>query len=100
MPPIKKLKEIIVEEIGLVRPTKVKYKDKTIITKGLDIKELCQYWKEEFGIYDDKIRLVFRDKKYYNGMKQRTLQTSKTVEELFYESGFVCEYRGENNGKK
>ena len=85
------MQEIRIEQIGFMRPTIVRFKDKTIISSGLSISEMCRFWREEFEIYDNKVLLMFEKEKEFRPIWQRTLANSKSVQELFDEQGFICE---------
>lgn len=85
------MKEIYIEQIGFMRPTIVRFENKTIISIGLSITDMCRFWREEFEIYDNKVLLIFEKEKEFRPIWQRTLATSKSVQELFNEQGFICE---------
>ena len=83
---------IIVKSIGLYNPTKVIYEGTKIISVGLGIDALCEMWRREFDLFgEDRITLLFSNKKDYQIIKQKTLSSAKSVEEMFYDNGFICE---------
>lgn len=85
------METIVVESIGLNLETKAYSHGITIVTKGLDIDELCALWRKEFTLLSSrKITLLFTDKEYFDLVNQKHLGWAKSIQELFYERGFVC----------
>lgn len=88
------MKTIKIKQYGLLRPTIAYFENKIIISKGLDIETLTQFWREEFGLFDKEIILTFPSKEA-RCLKQRLISSTKTLEEIFYEYGFLCAEVGE-----
>ena len=93
------MKEVYIEQLGYARPTIVRYGNKTIISVNLSINELCQFWRQEFEIYDDKVLLVFEKEREMRYINQKTLASTKTTKELFYEQGFICQLTHQHEDK-
>lgn len=73
------------ESIGLLNPTTVRHEDKVLTTQGLDVKTLSDLWKWYFHIPPYcKIILEVPTKLYYS-MRQNTVASHKSVQELFME---------------
>lgn len=83
------MKKLILKKIGLYNPTEVEYGEKILVTNQLDVKTLCDLWKWYFNLRCyDKIPLYVLNEKDFYSMLQRSLQTIKSVYELFEEQGF------------
>lgn len=96
------MREIRIEQIGFMRPTIARFENKTIVSVNLSIADMCRFWREEFGIYDNWVTLMFEKEKEFRPLWQRTLANTKSVKELFYEQGFICEltHQQEDKGEK
>lgn len=83
------MKKLILKQYGLHNPTEIEYGDKILVTSQLDIKSTCDLWKWYFGLKCyEIIPLYIERERDYNSMEQRTLASTKSVKELFYEQGF------------
>ena len=80
----------LLKRVGLNFPTEIVQLSscgitKTVITEGIDIEATIKEWRQQFCDYGKMI--VFADAKLLDSIKQRTLISSKSVYELFYEMG-------------
>ncbi|MBP3708335.1 MAG: hypothetical protein J6J36_07065 [Clostridia bacterium] len=82
---------VYLEQIGMCRPTIARYKNKTVVSVGLNIYDLCKFWKQEFELEDGKIRLIYEKEREFRTSHQRTLHGEKSIIELFADCGFICE---------
>ena len=93
------MEEVYIEQLGYARPTIVRYDNKTIISVNLSISELCQFWRQEFELYDNKVLLVFEKEREMRYINQKSLASIKTTRELFAEQGFVCQLSHQHKDK-
>ena len=91
------METLYIEQIGFMRPTIVRYGNKTIISTGLNVKDLCKFWRQELELYDKNYTLIFLSAKEFRGAGQRTLHGTKTLIEIFAENGFKCELLDKDN---
>ena len=80
----------LLKRVGLNFPTEIVRLSScgitnTVITQGIDIEQTVVEWRQQFCDYGKMI--VFADAKLLDSIKQRTLISSKSVYELFYEMG-------------
>lgn len=73
------------KHIGLNVPTEVKYKDKTLVTVGLDVETLVSTWRKNFNLPEENL-FVEVDKDLFNALNERpTLSGCKSLNEIFAE---------------
>ena len=80
------------KNFGFTKETEVSYKNRRLVTQGLDIAKLCHLWRWYYYIPPfEKIFLVV-SKRLYEALRQRPLASSKSVKEHFEEHGveLVC----------
>lgn len=78
---------------GFTKETEVSYKNRRLVTQGLDIETLCTLWRWYYNIPPfEKIQLVVT-KKLSSASGQSTFISSKNVKELFEQEGveIICE---------
>ena len=81
------------KKFGFIGETEVSFKERRLVTQGLDIKTVCSLWKWYYYIPPfEKIFLVV-PKRVFFMTEQKTFATNKSVKELFKEQGveIICE---------
>ena len=81
------------KNFGFTKETEVSYKNRRLVTQGLDIEKLCTLWRWYYYIPPfEKIFLVV-SKRLYEALRQRPLASSKSVKEHFEEHGVELVYK-------
>lgn len=80
------------KNFGFMRETEVSFKERRLVTQGLDIETLCSLWRWYYYIPPFEKILLVVPKRLFWATEQKTLASNKSVKELFKEQGveMIC----------